>query len=401
MSVKRKVLYLVSIAAFLRSFAQVIYVPSLVTMRGDLDTTTATIGLTLSVYGLFLAFSQIAYGPIVDRFDSKRVLLIGTIVFAAGSLGGYFAGDVGLLLLARSLQALGVAAAAAVGIALITDVFPTAERGRAMGIFSMFNSAGASAGPVAGAALAVTFGWRADFLVLALAGIAVVVFTLWKLPAQPVHGQKVGLADMLMIARTPATFGAIVLGLMQFYGLYTIHTLMPVLLSERLGQTESGIGLVAAFVPIGVIAGTLLGGYSADRRGLRFTLVLGAIGTTFTFGALTLLSAMAQLSTPLPVVIVVVTAFGLTAGFGFPAQLNIMVDWFPTFRGTAGALQFFARFIGTTIAPTLGGYLADNLGLSFGFGAATVFLALGAAVAFFTVADAEPVPTPAQDYSPT
>ena len=400
MNLKTKVLYLVSLAAFLRSFAQVIYVPSEVTMRGELNTTTAMIGLTLSVYGLFLAFSQIAYGPIVDRFDSKRVLLVGTIVFVAGSLGGYFAGDIGLLLLARSLQALGIAAAAAVGVALIADVFPAAERGRAMGIFSMFNSGGAAAAPAAGAAIAVGFGWRADFLALALVGLGVAIFTLWKLPAQPVRGQKVGLPQMLTIARTPATFGAIALGLVQFYGLYTIHTLMPLLLTDRLGQAEAGIGTVAAFLPIGVIAGSLLGGHTSDRRGLRFTLMLSAIGATLTFGALAILSVVAQLATPLPVVVVMVAAYGFTAGIGFPAQLNIMVDWFPAYRGTAGALQFFARFIGTTIAPTLGGYLADSFGLPYGFGVATALLGVGAAAAFFTIADPRPVPAPIADYSP-
>src|SRR3972149_3221891 len=143
MTLKTKVLYLVSLAAFLRSFAQVIYVPSLVTMRGDLQTTTAMVGLTLSVYGLCLAFAQVAYGPIVDRFDSKRVLLLGLGLFALGSFGGYFTRGIALLLAARSWQALGIAAAAAVGVALITDLFPSSERGRAMGLFSMANSAGA------------------------------------------------------------------------------------------------------------------------------------------------------------------------------------------------------------------------------------------------------------------
>jgi MFS family permease len=82
----------------------------------------------------------------------------------------------------------------------------------------------------------------------------------------------------------------------------------------------------------------------------------------------------------------------VTAGFGFPAQLNIMVDYFPAIRGTAGALQFFARFVGTTIAPILAGYLADHLGLPAGYGFATAMLALGAAFAFFTIADAAPAP---------
>jgi MFS family permease len=87
-----------------------------------------------------------------------------------------------------------------------------------------------------------------------------------------------------------------------------------------------------------------------------------------------------------------VTAFGLTAGFGFPAQLNIMVDYFQIIRGTAGALQFFARFVGTTIAPTLAGYLADRFGLPAGYGAATALLALGAVIAFFTVSNPVSVP---------
>lgn len=392
MSLKARILYLVSLAAFLRSFAQVIYVPSLATMRAELVTTTATIGLTLSVYGLCLAFAQIAYGPIVDRFDGKRILLFGLGLFAVGSLGGYLTRGIGLLLAARSLQALGIAAAASVGIALITDVFPAAERGRAMGIFSMFNSAGAASGPAIGGALAVWLSWRADFLALALVTVALLVFTLWQLPPQPIHGQKVGLEEMLTIARTRATLGALVLGLVQFYGLYTIHTLTPILLAERLGLHEGGIGAVATFSAIGVIAGSLLGGQAADRRGLRFTLVVGALGTVLTFGALTAISAMATAATPAALVAAGLLAFGVTAGFGFPAQLNIMVDYFPTIRGTAGALQFFARFVGTTIAPLLAGYLADHLGLPTGYGFATAVLALGAAFAFFTIADPAPAP---------
>src|SRR5512139_2797336 len=124
MSTRTRVLYLVSLAAFLRSFGQVIYVPSLATMRGELGTSTAMIGLTLSVYGLCLAFAQIAYGPVVDRFDGKRILLIGLALYLLGNLTAYLTRGIGLLLVARSLQALGIAAAAGVGIALITDLFP-------------------------------------------------------------------------------------------------------------------------------------------------------------------------------------------------------------------------------------------------------------------------------------
>jgi len=87
------------------------------------------------------------------------------------------------------------------------------------------------------------------------------------------------------------------------------------------------------------------------------------------------------------VVAAALLTFGLTAGYGFAAQLNIMVDNFPAMRGTAGALQFFARFIGTTIAPAFAGYLADKLGLPSGYGFATMLLALGAVIAYFTISN--------------
>ena len=387
MNLKTKVLYLVSFAAFLRSFAQVIYVPSLATLRADLNTTTAMVGLTLSIYGLCLAFAQIAYGPIVDRFDSKRILLIGLVLYLFGNLIAYFTSGIGLLLVARSLQALGIAAAAGVGIALITDLFPTNERGRAMGVFSMFNSAGAASGPAFGGLIAVWLTWRADFLVLAIVTVILLLFTIWQLPVQPVHGQKVGLKDMLTIARTPPTFGALVLGFVHFYGLYTIHTLTPILLADKMGLHEAGIGAVTTMTAIGVIIGTYVGGHASDQRGMRFTLLAGVTGATITFVALTFLSAIATSGMSPIVIAATLLAFGLTAGYGFAAQLNIMVDYFPAMRGTAGALQFFARFIGTTIAPLLAGYLADRLSLSSGYGLATASLALGAVIAYFTVSN--------------
>ncbi len=392
MSLKLKVLYLVSLAAFLRSFAQVIYVPSLGAMRGELQVTATLIGLSLSVYGFVLAFAQIAYGPIVDRLDSKRVLLAGLVVFALGSLGGYLTRGIGLLLAARALQAVGIAAAASVGIALITDLFPAKERGRAMGVFSMFNSAGAAAGPAAGAALALAWSWRAGFLALVATAVAMVVFVVWQLPAQPVHGQRVGLGHMWLITRTPATGGALALGLMQFYGLYTIHSQMPLLLSDRVGLHEGGIGVVASLLPVGVILGSLLGGWVSDRRGLADTLRWGALGTVLAYAALTGLSVVANPRTPVPLLALAVGAYGLTAGFGFPAQISIMVDFFPALRGTAGALQFFARFVGSAVAPIVGGYLTDHVGLPAGFATATVLLAVGALLALFTVSNPQPLP---------
>jgi predicted MFS family arabinose efflux permease len=256
-----------------------------------------------------------------------------------------------------------------------------------MGVFSMFNSAGAASGPAFGGLIAIWLSWRADFLILAIVCAILLLFTLWQLPAQPVHGQQVGLKDMWVIARTLPTFGALVLGFVSFYSIYTIHTLTPILLTEKMNLHEAGIGAVTTMTALGVIAGTYLGGRASDSRGMRFTLILGVIGAALSLFALTLVSATATSGTSAVVVALALLVFGITVGYGFAAQLNIMVDYFPAMRGTAGALQFFARFVGTTIAPTLAGYLADRLGLPSGYGLATTLLAVGALIAYFTISN--------------
>ena len=237
-----KVLYVVSLATFMRSFGQVIYSPSIVTMRNDLLTTTTMIGLTFSVYGMILAFSQVAYGPIVDRFDTKKLLIFGLGFFSIASLAGYLANGIWLILIVRGFQAIGIAAAASVGIALIADLFPDGKRGQAMSIFETFNAAGAAAGPLAGAAMAVWFSWRVDFLLLAIISGLIMIASIWVIPALPSNSQRVGLQEMIKIFRTPQTFGAIVLGFVHFYGLYTMHTMLPIFLTEQYGLAEGKIG---------------------------------------------------------------------------------------------------------------------------------------------------------------
>lgn len=345
------------------------------------------IGMVLSVYGLVFAFSQVAYGPIVDRFEGKRILVVGMIMFTVGSIGCYLAPDIVSLLAARSIQALGIAAAAVVAIALIADLISYEQRGRALGTFEIFNAAGAAAGPVTGAYVAVRLGWRADFFILGMLGLAFLFFSLKELPAQQVRPQSVGLVEVGTILRNPATMGALFMGMAQFYGLFTNFAILPLLLTERLGMGVGKTGVMIAFLPLGAMSGSLIGGRFVDRFSLRLTLLLGSAGTVVSFSALAALSGLASPDTPLILVPVIIMVCGFTVGFGLPALLKIMVDFFPEMRGTAGAMQVFARFIGATLAPALTSYLAERADLAAGFGSAVAVLAVGSVLGFFTLSD--------------
>lgn len=361
-------------AGFLRAFAQMIYSGALVSMSADLHASQAGIGLTISIYGLCVAGCQIIFGPLVDRYSSKWILAAGMLLFTGASWWGSMAGGLGALLAVRCLQGIGIAAAVAVGVASISDTYAPEQRGRAMGLFTMSNSLGATVAPLLGSAIALWFGWRGDFWALALCGLLVLLLVLWQLPAQPAPAQRVGLQELLQIARRPATAAALAFGFAQYYAIYTYHALLPFMLSERMGAPESWAGGFQALLPLSVTVGSLWGGQLADRHGaLRILERCAALGG-LAYGLLLIASFLAAPGFSLLWLALAVGMFGVAAGAGFPAQLSLMVDNFPALRATAGTAQLFARAMGSTLAPVLAGVLSQRGGQPLGFGFALLVL---------------------------
>jgi predicted MFS family arabinose efflux permease len=378
----------------MRSFSQVIYVPSQLDILNDLGTTTAFFGLTLSVFSLTFAIAQLFLGPLVDRYDSKRIFLAGMLLFTLGSLGGTFVPSIEALYVIRTLQALGIAAAVIVGIALISDVVPRSERGRAMGTFEILNAAGAAAGPIIGAFIAIWISWRVDFLLLGLLGLVLALFAYWQLPESAVRAEKVGLRKMYTILRNPPTFGATIIGFVQFYALFTVFTLLPIMLSTKLGLTTGRIGLLVSLLPIGAFIGSLLGGRASDKTNIRNVLIPGSLLAAFAFGVLTVISRSADQSTPIFFIAAAIITSGFAIGFSLPAQLKIMVDYYPSLRGTASGLSLTFRFVGATLSPVVSGYLADTYSLTTGYGSAAILLGASAVISILTIK--EPSPTPVE-----
>lgn len=385
MRLTTKVLYIASLTAFMRSFSQVIYVPSQVEILEDLEMTTASFGLTLSVFALTFAVAQLFFGPVVDRYDSKKVLLAGMLLFVIGNLGGIFVQDIGGFFIIRALQAFGIAAAVIVGIAFISDVIPGSERGQAMGTFEILNAAGAAAGPILGALIAVWLGWRMDFLLLGLLGIGMAVFAYWQLPKAVVITERVGVREMITILRNPATFGATLLGFVHFYALFSVFTLLPLMLSTQFGLSTGSTGVLVSLLPFGAIIGSLLGGKASDKTNIRNVLIPGSILAACSFTVLTLLSTPLERFAPIAFVAGAVITSGFAIGFCLPAQLKIMVDYFPALRGTASGLSMFFRFLGATFSPVVAGYLADTFSLSAGYASAAVLLAVGAVISVIMI----------------
>lgn len=92
--------------------------------------TAFTIGLSLGIYGLSQGLLQIPFGVASDRWGRKRLIVLGILLFVAGSLVAAAAEDVASLILGRALQ--GAGAVSGVLMALLADVTREQVRTRAM-----------------------------------------------------------------------------------------------------------------------------------------------------------------------------------------------------------------------------------------------------------------------------
>ncbi len=117
------------------------------------------------VTGYMLGFST--FMPLTawlrDRVGYRVLYIASLAVFVAGSALCGVSPNLPTLVLARVLQAFGGGAITPTGLAMIAEVFPPAERGRALGIWGVGVVVGPAVGPTFGGYLTETLGWRSIF----------------------------------------------------------------------------------------------------------------------------------------------------------------------------------------------------------------------------------------------
>ena len=138
---------------------------ALPTLVKTLNTSFATIQWVVLSYLLIVTALVLGAARLGDMLGKKRLYLIGLIIFTISSLLCGLAPSVYYLIGFRALQGLGAVFISALGAAIITEVFPSSERGRALGIIGAVVSLGIALGPTVGGLLIGISNWRMIFLV--------------------------------------------------------------------------------------------------------------------------------------------------------------------------------------------------------------------------------------------
>lgn len=196
---------------------------------------TSQANLIIGIYLIIISALLLPFGQLGNQFGRTRLFQIGMIVFLVGS---WFAGasqQLLIILLARGCQAIGASMVMANSYAIVTDLFPPTELGRAFGVESVFISIGGLAGPGLGGLLIHYWGWRYIFWCNLPIGI-ICVGLAWWLFNQPHQVTSTG----------PFDWGGLFLLLAMATSFYSMSSLMmnrPQLAGSLLGIFIIGFAL--------------------------------------------------------------------------------------------------------------------------------------------------------------
>ncbi|HEY6272184.1 MAG TPA: MFS transporter [Terriglobales bacterium] len=183
-------------------------------LQASLHASLSQVQWVVESYALFLASLLLVGGVLGDRLGRRYIFILGTVVFAVGSVWCGFAPGIGQLIVARAVEGVGGALLVPGSLAIISASFPLAERGRAIGTWSAFTGITAAIGPVLGGWIVQHLSWRWVFFINTPIAVAVVVICYWQVPesrdTNPPHG-----VDLLGASLNTVGWGALVYGLIE------------------------------------------------------------------------------------------------------------------------------------------------------------------------------------------
>jgi MFS family permease len=353
----------VAAAAMLSPLNTSMFPVALPDLQREFSTSARASTWLLTVFAVASAVGHPLAGYLADRLGPRRVLLAGLVVTGLSGLIAACAATFWLLLALRTAQALGTATAFPAGIALLRILGSPDRSDRQLpaawlGAVAMVSNLGAALGPMLGAALLVTAGWRALFLANLPIVIAAALLLLRHFPADRVGmrrdaacAKRSSIVLQRQLFSVSARFAVVcTVFFAAFFGLP-----LWLLQSSSLGAVETG----AAMAPM-VIASALLTPMAArtvTRSGAAAASVVGATGLCVGTGLLITVNGQ----TPVVVLMAAMAALGTSLAFsnlGLQAQLTDEVS--PARLATAAGLFQAARFVGAALATGLLGITVTN-----------------------------------------
>jgi EmrB/QacA subfamily drug resistance transporter len=403
---RKPALFVAVLASFLTPFVGSSVNVALKSIGTEFALNALTLDWIVTAYLLAAAIFLVPFGRLADIKGRKLIFTIGIIIDFVGSLLAIFSVSGSMLIACRVLQGIGGAMIFGTSIAIVTTIYPPAERGKILGLTTAAVYVGLSIGPPVSGFLTQYFSWRSIFAIDAIIGLIIIVAAFWKLKGEWIgaRGEKFDaagsvvygislLALMYGFSELPSTLGLVamaagILGIVSFIifeskitspvlnirlfkeslvfslsnvaalinysATFAVGFLMSLYLQYIKGFDPQTAGLVLLVQPVLMAILSPFSGRLSDRLEPR---VLASIGMAISTAGLCILIFLGQ-NTSIALVIAGLAVLGIGFGFFSSPNTNAVMSsierkYYGVASGTLGTMRLVGQMLSLGIVTVM------------------------------------------------
>src|SRR6476661_2908038 len=336
--------------------------------------------MTVSLYMVGIACSQIIMGPLSDRFGRRPVLLAGLGLMVAASGACIFAENLPQLIAARFLQALGGATGMVVSRAIIRDLYSRERISSMISLVIAVMMIAQMLSPLTGGLLETAFGWRSIFYAITAVSLVIAIALALALPETRRLRTEAGgfRGDVGSLFRSRAFIGYVLCQVLASQIIFTFAGAGPYIVITQMGRSSAEYGAWFATTGFAYLIGNLFCVRFAPRHSLE-NLIWFGLALQFLGSLLNLLWGITGLNQApswlfgTQMLVMFANAFVMSNSAAGAISVR------PDAAGTAsGAMGFLQMGIGSLFSQ-FGAWLGGNFATPVALNIAIVILSIGCA----------------------
>ncbi|PAD72105.1 MFS transporter [Paenibacillus campinasensis] len=326
-------------------------------IAGALGTSVAAAGQLITVYSLAYAVGTPILMALTAKMDRRKLLLYSLGFFIAANLLTFILSGFGFFIAARIITALGAGVVTVNALSIAAKIASPGKQASAIANVTMGLTASLIIGVPLGRLVASAFGWKSVFLAIAIVGVIAMFVIASVFPR--IQGDKpVRLIKQLALLKEPQVLVALAITFFWLGGYSLAYTYISPFLLEVTHLDESLISAALLVFGIASLIGSKVGGYSADKRGVLFTLVSGMVLHVI---SLILLSFVGQSVTA---VFAILILWSFAAWSSAPAQQFNLITLVPESSGVMLSLNSSMMQLAMAFGAGIGGLIVNHISLA-------------------------------------
>ncbi len=233
-------------------------------VAGSLKSSIPEMGRMISAYALGVVVGAPAITVLAARAPRRGLLIALMVFFALGNVASAVAPGYAPMLLARFVSGLPHGAYFGVASLVAASMAPPSRRAQAIGRVILGLSVANVIGVPLATRLGQTLGWRAALLVVAALGLLTALMIRILVPPTPTAAGAGMRRELSAFGRAQVwlTLGVAAVG---FGGMFAVYSYITPSLTQVTGLAPAAVPLLLSVIGVGMVAGSLVGGWLADR----------------------------------------------------------------------------------------------------------------------------------------